>query len=657
MPDHDALAARLRGLTPEAREKLLERLRAQRTAPGTTVPPPAAPGATIPRRAPGADVPLSSAQWRLWFLEQMRPGTNAWNTPVAVRIAGALDLELLRRALQLLIDRHDALRTAFASTGGIPHPAPPANLRIDVPVERPDGEPPEAAIERFVAREIARPFDLTRDLLLRTSVLSLGPEDHVLVLVAHHIACDGWSKGLLLQELSLAYGALAAGTDPDLPELALEYADYALWQQQQLSAARAEKLADYWRTRLAGAPPLLHLPADHPRPVIQTFQGAVEWVQLPDALIEPLLAVGRAERATPFMTLMAAFVVLLHAHSGQDDILVGSPAAMRTYPELEHLVGLLANTLVYRTDVSGAPSFRDLLGRVRETALGVYEHQDLPFDRIVHAARPERRAGQNPLVQANLRVEGREPELALGGAEVTPLRVDPGIARFDIGLELAPADGGYEGYLEYDTALFSPETASRLVADFTAIVGACAEAPDAPLETLAPLRAIACPGEPKGRRRGLSDEVEISEPQTDADWQQYNDLRYEILRKPHGAPRGSESDHPLEAISTHYLAKVDSRVVGGVTWVVLTRPDGRGGRCKYARLRQIAVAPEFQKYGIATRLIEQLETNARAQGAVEVNLASRNELLDYYQRKGYEPTGPAGTLFGDVGHTQMVKPL
>jgi hypothetical protein len=437
---------------------------------------------------------MSFAQWRLWFLEQLRPGTNAWNTPVAVRLHGSLDIEALRRSLQLLIERHATLRTVFLAPGGKPAPVllgPEAAIELPV-LDAQDvrGEDLEATIQRFVDAEVGRPFNLESDLMLRARLLRVAADQHVLVLIAHHIACDGWSKGLLLQELGTAYEALCAGRQPSLPEPVIDYADFAIWQRRSLEGEAVERLAAYWKERLAGTAPALQLPTDHPRPTTQGFRGAVQWLTVSSTVAGSVLALGRQEGATPFMTLMAAFMALLHAHSGQDDLLVGSPAAMRTHPELERVIGLFANTLVYRTSLAGRPSFRDLLRRVRETAIGAYEHQDMPFEKVVEAVKPPRDASRNPLVQVNMRVEGREPELRLGALRSEPIPIDPGIARFDLAIELGLTDDGFAGYLEYDTALFQSATATAFARGFVAILEACAMAPDRPLEALEPVLAI-----------------------------------------------------------------------------------------------------------------------------------------------------------------------
>jgi Condensation domain len=483
----DALAARLAELSPEARAALKRRLARRRAGAGDVT------AGAIPRRAPDEPVPISFAQWRLWFLEQLRPGTNAWNTPVAVRLHGPLDIEALRHSLQLLVQRHTTLRTVFSAPGGRPAPELLEHPELELPVvDAAPADPAghEATIQDFIEQEIARPFDLERDIMLRARLLRLAPEQHVFVLVAHHIACDGWSKGLLLEELSTAYAALSGGEDPVLPELPIEYADFAIWQRKWLSGGRLERLVAYWKAVLAGATPALELPADRPRPRTQAFRGAVQWLALPAPLAQSAIALGRQERATPFMTLLAAFKALLFAYSGQEDLIVGSPAAMRSHAELARLVGLFANTLVYRTNLGGQPSFRELVRRVHDTALGVYANQDLPFEKIVEVAKPPRDPSRNPVVQVNLRVEGREPELRLGELRSEPLAIDPGIARFDLAIELGATDDGFAGYLEYDIALFNEATAAGFARDFLAVLDAAVASPDVPIAQLHPVQEI-----------------------------------------------------------------------------------------------------------------------------------------------------------------------
>ncbi len=473
----DSLAARLAGLSP-AKLALLERRLSSRR--DLTRP-------TIPRRDRQEPVPLSFAQWRLWFLEQLRPGTHTWNTPIVSRLSGPLDHSTLRKALAIVVQRHSTLRTVFVAPGG---ELEPRVVLKDQAVEVAVVDVDDGDVERLVGEEVRRPFDLSADIMVRARVLRTGAEDHVLVLVAHHIACDGWSKGLLVSELCTAYDALCTGAEPVLPEMSIEYADFSAWQRRWLTGDTLERLVAYWKARLQGHAPSINLPTDRPRPARQAFRGAIERVAVPATLVDTAAALGREEGATLFMTMMGAFKALLHAYTGQQDILVGSPAAMRNLPELEPIIGFFANTLVYRTDLSGGPSFRALLGRVRETALGALAHQDLPFEKIVEAVNPPRDPSRNPLVQVNLRVEGREPEVRLHGVRSKPLVLDPGIARFDLAIELGVTDDGLDGYLEYDSALFDRSTAVTFAGDFLEILEAVIASPDRSLTELAPVRRI-----------------------------------------------------------------------------------------------------------------------------------------------------------------------
>ncbi len=483
------IAARLAGLSPAHRALLEQRMAGNRDQAR------ARDGSRqgVPARDPGAPVPLSFAQWRLWFLEQLRPGTHAWNTAVANRLTGSLDVDALRRALALVVERHATLRTVFVVEKGNPRPVVVASPSVDIPVTDlttvPAGER-AAAAQRLVEEEVRRPFDLAADLMVRACLLRTAPDEHVLVVIAHHIACDGWSKGLLLSELCTAYDAFATGVAPEFADLPIDYADFAVWQRGWLTGDNLERLSAFWRERLAGAPPALELLTDRPRPATQAFAGAAELLDVPADVADAAAALGRSERATPFMTLLAAFTLLLHVRTGADDVLVGAPAAMRNSPELEPLIGFFANTLTYRTDLSGNPTFRSLVGRVRDTAVDVYRHQDLPFEKVVEVVRPPRDVSRNPIVQVNMRVEGREPQVRLHGIAAEPIVVDPGIARFDLAIELGATDDGYSGYLEYNTDLFDRETAQGFASDFRALLAAAVAAPDVPVDELGAAREI-----------------------------------------------------------------------------------------------------------------------------------------------------------------------
>ncbi|HST58339.1 MAG TPA: condensation domain-containing protein, partial [Longimicrobium sp.] len=313
-------------------------------------------------------LPLSFAQERLWFLDRMEPGSTTYNIPVAWRLGGALDETALERSVSEIVRRHEALRTVFSEVDDAPVQVVVPFDGFVVPVEDLSGlgeAGREAAVRQRAGEEARRPFDLAAGPLFRAVLLRLGGEDHVLLLSMHHVVSDGWSMGVLFRELSALYAAYREGRESPLPELAVQYADYAVWQREQLEGEVLDRQLAYWRERLAGAPALLELPTDHPRPAVQTFRGAHEQVELSLELLERLQALGRSEGATLYMTLLAAFQVLLSRYSGSDDIVVGSPIAGRTRKETEELIGFFVNTLVLRTDLRGDPSFREVLGRVR----------------------------------------------------------------------------------------------------------------------------------------------------------------------------------------------------------------------------------------------------------------------------------------------------
>ncbi|HLL82843.1 MAG TPA: condensation domain-containing protein, partial [Longimicrobium sp.] len=338
-------------------------------------------------------LPLSFAQERLWFIDRMEPGSAAYNLPVALRLGGGLDEAALERALGEIVRRHEALRTVFTVVDGSPVQVIAPFDGFVVPVEDLSGlgeADREAAVRRRAREEARRAFDLSAGPLFRAVLLRLAPEEHVLLISMHHIVSDGWSMGVLSGELSALYAAYREGRPSRLPELAVQYADYAVWQREQLEGEVLERQLAYWRERLADAPALLELPTDHPRPLVPAYDGAYESLELPGDLLARLKALGHRETATLYMVLLAASQVLLSRYSGSDDVVVGSPVAGRTRGEVEGLIGFFVNTLVLRTDLSGDPRFRETLGRVREATLGAYEHQELPFERLVAELQPER---------------------------------------------------------------------------------------------------------------------------------------------------------------------------------------------------------------------------------------------------------------------------
>ena len=431
--------------------------------------------------------PLSFAQQRLWLLDQLVPGNPFYNIPSALRLCGPLDVPALERSLSEIARRHQTLRTTFRPSEGRPVQVVAPAALLTLPVVDLGGLPEverEAAALRLAREEARRSFDLARGPLLRTTLLRLGAAEHVLLLTTHHIVSDGWSRGVLNRELAAVYGAYAAGRPSPLPEPPIQYADFALWQRQRLRGELLETLLAYWRRQLAGLPPL-ELPTDRPRPSAQTFRGARHAFVVPDRHVSALTTLGQREGATLFMTLLAAFTALLHRYTGREDIAVGSPIAGRTRPELEGLIGFFANTLALRTDLSGDPTFRELLRRVREVCLGAYAHQELPFERLVEELGPERDLSRNPLVQVLFALQNapRHPP-QLPGLAVTPLEVDAGTAKADLELHLREGAGGLEGTLVYSTDLFDAATAVRLTGHFRTLLEGVAADPERRLSDL-----------------------------------------------------------------------------------------------------------------------------------------------------------------------------
>ncbi|HVR95472.1 MAG TPA: amino acid adenylation domain-containing protein, partial [Thermoanaerobaculia bacterium] len=445
---------------------LAELARAVRESQDGVQAPPIVP---LPREG---DLPLSFAQQRLWLLDQLTPGSAAYNMPLAVRLTGEVDPARLEGIFAAIVRRHEALRTTFTSRAGTPVQviAPP---RVELPVVD-LSQVGELETLRLARDEAQRPFDLERGPLLRLALLRLGERDHVLLLTMHHIVSDGWSMGVLVREI----GALYAGSP--LPELAVQYADFAVWQRHWLQGETLEAQLAYWRRHLAGTPQVLELPLDRPRPVLQTFHGAARPVSLPPALSAAVHRLCRREGATPFMVLLAAWAALLGRHAGQQDVLVGTPIAGRNRREIEDLIGFFVNTLVLRADLGGAPGFGELLAQVRRSALDGYAHQDVPFERLVEELVPERSLAHPPLFQVMLVLQNTPEEgLAVPGLTLTPLPLEAEVAKFDLTLSLQERrDQVFAGALGYNTDLFDGSTAARLASRFEVLLAVALAAPD-----------------------------------------------------------------------------------------------------------------------------------------------------------------------------------
>ncbi|HYR08161.1 MAG TPA: condensation domain-containing protein, partial [Longimicrobium sp.] len=434
-------------------------------------------------------VPLSFAQERLWFLDRLEPGSTTYNIPAALRLTGALDEAALERSLGEIVRRHEALRTVFAEVDGSPVQVISPFGGFALPVEdlSPLAEADrEAAVKSRAVEEARRLFDLAAGPLFRAALLRLGAEDHVLLLSMHHIVSDAWSMGVLLRELSALYEAYREGRESPLPELPVQYADYAVWQREQLAGEVLDRQLAYWKERLAGAPELLELPTDRPRPAVQTYRGATVPVEFSVELLERLQALGRSEGATLYMTLLSTFQVLLSRYSGSEDVVVGSPIAGRTRGEVEGLIGFFVNTLVLRADLSGDPSFRETLRRVREATLGAYEHQEVPFEKLVAELQPERSLSHSPLFQVSFTVQNAEGRGgALPGLEVSGAGAAMEIAKFDLSLTLTATPQGLRGGLNYSTDLFDRGTIERMLGHLARVLEQVAADADVRLSRLA----------------------------------------------------------------------------------------------------------------------------------------------------------------------------
>jgi amino acid adenylation domain-containing protein len=433
-------------------------------------------------------LPLSYAQQRLWFLYRLKPQQALYNVPYVVRLQGRLHASVLERSLRGVVERHEALRTRFEVIGGEPaqviEPVPELLLVVtDLSgLAEPEREP-EA--QRQVTAEALRPFDLRAGPLLRASLWKLAEQDHVLVLNTHHSISDGWSLGVLWEELTALYLAGVEGQHSLLEPLPLQYGDYAVWQREFLAGERLEQQLAYWKQQLAGAPPVLELPADRPRPALETFRGARQSVLLPPILLQDLRQLSRKEGVTLFMTLLGAFSVLLSRYTGQDDIVVGSPIAGRNQAELEKLIGFFVNTLVLRTNLGGNPTVRELLGQVRETVMEAYAHSDVPFERLVKELRPDRDLNRNPLFQVMLVLQNLEPDgRDLPGLASRAFPISKQFSKFDLTLFAREQTDGLRVTFEYNTDLFDGTTIERLCGHFQNLLEAVVNNPELRLSAL-----------------------------------------------------------------------------------------------------------------------------------------------------------------------------
>ncbi|HKR14769.1 MAG TPA: condensation domain-containing protein, partial [Pyrinomonadaceae bacterium] len=425
--------------------------------------------------------PLSFAQQRLWIVEQLTKGAAVYHLPVAVRLKGELNIAALERALNEVVRRHESLRTSFAIVEGNTVQVIAPSLELTLPVldlGELSQEEREAEARRMTDEFMAAQFDLATGPLVRARLLRLDTDEHIALFAMHHIVSDGWSMGVLVREIATLYDAFTRERPSPLPELPVQYADFSSWQREWLQGEVLASQLDYWKKHLGPQPPELVLPLDRPRPVVQTHNGARSYFAIDAGIQRQLNALSRREGVTMFMTLLAAFQTLLYRYSSQEDIVVGTDMANRNRAETENVIGFFVNMLVLRTDLSGNPTFRELLGRVREVSLGAYAHQDLPFDLLVDELEPERNPSRNPLFQAVFVLQNTPAsELNLPGITLSAFAFESNSVQFDLILTLVESRNGVAGIMAYNTDLFDEATIVEMVNRYQALLQAVVEDP------------------------------------------------------------------------------------------------------------------------------------------------------------------------------------
>jgi amino acid adenylation domain-containing protein len=432
--------------------------------------------------------PLSFSQQRMWFVDQLRGGSPFYNVSAALRLNGPLNVSALERCFNEIVRRHEALRTVFRAVDGEPKQVIMPEVHLSLPVMDLMGlshSEQDARLSRLAEEEAQRPFDLSRGPLLRLNLLRFNEDEHGLLIVMHHIVSDGWSKGIFIRETATLYKAFLAEEPSPLPELDIQYADFAFWQRERLRGGHLDKDLVYWRQQLSGVSEVLALPTDRPRPPVQTFQGAEHRVVLSEELSRNLNALSRQEGVTLFMTLLGAFQSLLYRDTGNEDIVVGAPVANRSQFEIERLIGCFVNTMVLRTHMSGDPTFRELLARVRAVTLGAYVHQNLPFEKVVEVLHPDRDLSRTPLLQVMLVLENSPmPAIELAGLSITPVHIASKNAQFDLTLIVTEEPKGINCVFVYNTDLFDEATILRLADRFHLLLSAIVTQPDSRISTL-----------------------------------------------------------------------------------------------------------------------------------------------------------------------------
>nr|QEO74352.1 condensation domain-containing protein [uncultured bacterium] len=470
----DSHARRIASLSPEKRALFEARLKKGQS-------PANASAIARPRR--DADTPLSVDQERLWLMDQLEPGGHAYHINWASRISGPLDVKVLERCFGEIIRRHEVLRTTFPSENGIPHqrvgPARPFTLPFTDLSVLPDPER-EGELLRRIVTSANRPFNLSEGPLMRVELFRLGGQEHAMILTLHHIITDGWSMGVFRREMAALYDAFHAGRPSPLKELPIQFADFAAWQREWLRGEECQKQLAYWKRRLAGAPSATELPTDRPRRPLQTYRGRKQTWRPPQELWKSFKALCQREGVTTFIGALTLFNVLLHRHTGQDDISVGFPSASRTRPETQGLIGYLLNMLVMRTDLSGDPTVRELLGRVREVAVGAYAHSELPYGRLVEEMAKERDTNRNPLFQICFIIADFQDSTPEGASTISmrPIEFEGDTAKFDLTLALNDSPHSPSFIAEYNTDLFDDTTITRLLEHLHVLLEGVVAAPE-----------------------------------------------------------------------------------------------------------------------------------------------------------------------------------
>jgi amino acid adenylation domain-containing protein len=463
------------------KDEILSALRARELPPLVAQPD---PGETAP-------IPLSFSQERLWFIDQWAPGNPAYSMPGILKLTGYLDTGVLSRTLKEIFRRHAVLRTTFAATDGVPRQVIHPNVQVELPViELPGCSPDSELVKQLISEMTLAPFDLGAGPLTRLRLVRGSRSEHLMLFAVHHVVWDGFSLAILMREIAALYEAFRRGLPSPLPELRVQYADYSRWQREFATHSRFEKQLDYWKAQLEGANTVLRLPCDRPRPAQPSFHGGREFVSIAAPLVESLRELAAEENATLFMSLLGAFAVLLHRYSEQEDILIGAPIANRPTPETQVMAGYFANDVVLRCDLSGNPSFRTLLRRVWNTSVGAYENQDVPFERVVEALRPERELGRTPLFQVLFALQNTsESQVVTESLALRLIETDRPAAMFDLVLSFWEHEQGLHGWIEFDSDIFDRGTASRIAKNLETLLQSAVDAPDSRVNDLQLLTA------------------------------------------------------------------------------------------------------------------------------------------------------------------------